>query len=133
MKTTRHLILTALCTLTALALSPSVEVEANAQNHGITGLWDTQWGKTSSRVELRQVLPDYAVGTFQSEMKVGAVYAGGIAGDLKGGTLAGRWTDSKSTGRFKLLFSTDGETFTGHWGRDLSSDSNGGVWTGKRR
>lgn len=102
------------------------------QELNVSGTWESTWAELLSTIELSQISPDYVVGTYLSHPQGDVYFAGALAGELNGRVFRGRWTDSKTTGRFALEFSADGQTFSGTWGLTVMSDSDGGAWTGHR-
>lgn len=95
---------------------------------GVAGGWTAQWGAGQISILMQQQGP-FVVGTYSS---VRGVQPGAFAGRFRGNVLVGRWTDADSSGGLSLVFSSDGRSFVGTWGRTVASVNNGGPWTGQR-
>lgn len=103
------------------------DAQAQAAVLDVTGMWSTTFSGISQPLRL-----------VQSGVNVAGVYGGdrvlpgGMGGRLSGTVMVGRWTDAASSGGFRLVFSADGRTFAGTWGRTLASQTSGGAWVGTR-
>ena len=95
----------------------------------VSGVWQTVFGAGQSTLTMTQAGVS-VVGTFTNPP---GIQPGALAGRFTGNVLTGRWTDATSSGGFQLAFSPDGRSFTGTWGRALTSTTSGGPWTGVRQ
>lgn len=92
----------------------------------LNGLWHTSWGSESCDLTLRQ----NGSAVTGSYVTTGAP-PGTVSGVLQGTILTGSWSDSSSTGGFRMVFAPDGRNFVGTWGSGASFDD-GGDWNGRR-
>lgn len=108
-----------------------MERSATAQTAGlnVAGTWSTVFAGARATVTLSQ-MGNNVVGTYQNTPPL---LPGAMAGVVRGATLVGRWTDARTSGGFTLAFSPDGRTFTGTWGREITSNDSGGPWSGQRQ
>jgi len=95
----------------------------------VTGTWATVFAGGRATVTFSETGSN-VIGTY---VNTPPLLPGAMAGILQGALMTGRWTDAKTSGGFSLAFSPDGRTFTGTWGRDISSNTSGGPWTGQRQ
>lgn len=103
-------------------------VQAQAQLN-LAGAWATQFAGAAANVNLTQSNAN-VVGVYVNSPPL---LPGALAGMLQGNVLTGRWTDARSSGGFSLVFSPDGRSFTGTWGRSVGSTTDGGPWVGRRQ
>lgn len=129
MQTRRNAIALAAVLLVGGASAGSREASAQPVGPNVSGAWATQFAGAAAAVTLTQV-GGHVVGTY---VNTPPLLPGAMAGVMRGRVLTGRWTDASSSGGFTLVFSPDGGTFAGTWGRALGSNSNGGPWVGRRR
>lgn len=108
---------------------PARGVEAQTAAVNISGAWVTQFAGAAANVSLTQVR-GHVVGTY---VNTPPLLPGAMAGVMRGRTLTGRWTDASSSGGFVLVFSADGSSFAGTWGRSVASNTDGGPWVGRRQ
>lgn len=128
MRTTIRLLVGALVVLSAGAGGGSLpEAQAQAQALDVSGLWSTTFSGISQ--PMRVVQSGVNVAGYYGG---GGILPGGMGGRLNGLVMVGRWTDASSSGGFRLLFTPDGRTFAGTWGRTLDSQTSGGAWVGTR-
>lgn len=112
--------------------APAVSVrEASAQPAAVNvgGPWTTQFAGATAEVVFTQAR-GHVLGTYVNSPPL---LPGALAGVMRGNTLTGRWTDASSSGGFTLVFSPDGRSFAGTWGRSVASTTDGGPWVGRRR
>lgn len=98
------------------------------QAPNVAGGWTAQWGAGQISIMMQQQ-GALVVGTYSS---VRGIQPGAFAARFRGNVLVGRWTDADSSGGLSLVFSADGRSFVGTWGRTIASVNNGGPWTGQR-
>jgi len=101
---------------------------ATAPSPQVAGLWTSTFAGGINNLSLQQ-RQAFVTGIYTSN----ASMPGAMAGRFTGNVLSGRWTDASSSGQFVLVFSADGRSFVGTWGRTLASATNGGPWTGQRQ
>ncbi len=94
----------------------------------VAGQWTSTFAGGINNLSLQQ-RQAFVTGIYTSN----ASMPGAMAGRFTGNVLSGRWTDATSSGQFVLVFSADGRSFAGTWGRTLASATNGGPWTGSRQ
>lgn len=92
----------------------------------VSGLWHTTWGSESCDLTLRHSGNSVTGGYVTTGAPPGTV-----SGTINGNVLTGRWSDSSSSGGFRLVFGADGRSFVGTWGSGGSYDD-GGDWNGRR-
>lgn len=116
-------------TLGMMAAALCMSVAAHAQPRiNVAGVWSTQFAGAAATVTLYQSGAN-VVGPY---VNTPPLTPGALAGVLRGNVLTGRWTDASSSGGFTLVFSPDGRSFAGTWGRSLASTTDGGPWLGRR-
>lgn len=129
----RKLVGLALASLIAIGGVTAVRTIASAdempeptQLTNVAGVWNTSWGSESCELTLRQ----NGNAVSGSYVTTGAP-PGTVTGVMNGNVLMGRWSDSSSTGGFRLMFMSP-TSFTGTWGSGGSYDD-GGNWDGTKR
>ncbi|MBL8602225.1 MAG: hypothetical protein JNK72_09920 [Myxococcales bacterium] len=118
----------AVCLVGAAMTMGGAAVEAQP-TVAVSGLWQTQFAGAAATVSLTQSGPN-VIGTY---VNTPPLMPGAMAGVLRGNVLTGRWTDASSSGGFTLVFSPNGRSFAGTWGRSITSVSDGGPWVGTRQ
>lgn len=101
----------------------------------LSGTWNSQWGEDYIAVIFMKQEGDRVTATYTTTARTEAgagTIAGSFEGRLVGNELRGTWDEgSNRFGRFRFVFSADGRSYEGTWGRaDVEDD--GGVWIGSR-
>ena len=101
----------------------------------LSGTWNSQWGEDYIAVLFLKHEGERVTATYTTTARLetgAATIEGSLEGRLVGNELRGTWEEGGNRfGRFRFVFSADGRSYEGTWGRKELEDD-GGLWTGSR-